>query len=170
MGLQDTFSVEMKTCSKCQLIKPENAFSKAKKGVNGLRSRCKSCSNEDWKGYYQSNSKQHILRAKQWALANPDKRKKNRKHHNLKTTYGISLEEFNQLLASQSGKCAVCESLLIRPHVDHCHYTKNIRGLLCPGCNVGIGHLKNDPEICRKAALYLESSAAINFIARVPID
>jgi hypothetical protein len=67
------------------------------------------------------------------------------------------------MLADQGGRCAICE----KPHkplptdrfqylhVDHCHDTKKVRGLLCGNCNVGIGNLKHDIEILKKAMSYL---------------
>jgi len=41
-------------------------------------------------------------------------------------------------------------------HVDHCHTTGKFRGHLCPTCNSGIGHLRDDPTLVRNALKYLE--------------
>ena len=41
-------------------------------------------------------------------------------------------------------------------HVDHCHTTGKFRGHLCPTCNTGIGHLRDDPTLVRNALKYLE--------------
>lgn len=73
--------------------------------------------------------------------------------------YGITEEQYQQLLAKQDGVCAICE----RPDrtydhlsVDHDHETGAVRGLLCGHCNHAIGKMGDDPELLRKAALYLE--------------
>lgn len=68
--------------------------------------------------------------------------------------YVLSLEEYEALLTAQAGACAICAG----PgplHVDHCHRTGRVRGLLCPPCNKGIGHLRDDPNTLDKAAAYL---------------
>ena len=61
------------------------------------------------------------------------------KEGNLKSKYGISLDDYNKLLKKQKGRCALC---LRQPRlfsydlgVDHCHKTGRIRGLLCNSCN-----------------------------------
>ena len=77
-----------------------------------------------------------------------------------KRKYGITPEEFNQMLELQKGKCKVCEgdSGGKTFHVDHCHRTGEIRGLLCTYCDTGIGSLKDSVDILKKAILYLENN------------
>jgi len=74
-----------------------------------------------------------------------DKRK-----HNYKNRYGISVEEYDALFAKQNGVCAICE----RPEkltkggklhtlaVDHNHETHQVRGLLCMSCNTKLGYFE----------------------------
>ncbi len=77
--------------------------------------------------------------------------------------YNMTPEDFNALWAEQSGKCAICENDM-EPRgrkkeavaVDHNHETGEVRGLLCRGCNHGIGNLKDDPEVLMRAVRYLE--------------
>lgn len=71
----------------------------------------------------------------------------------LESTYE---EEFSRLLVLQSGLCDICEIQLREPHLDHCHKTGAIRGLLCPKCNKGIGLFNDDTCIIRNALTYLE--------------
>ena len=53
------------------------------------------------------------------------------------------------------GKCDLCGAEETM-HADHCHATGVIRGFLCRACNVGLGHFKDDPELMRRAAEYIE--------------
>lgn len=72
--------------------------------------------------------------------------------------FGLTLEKFQSLIESQNGLCAICE---VRPDilcVDHCHKTGKVRGLLCHGCNRGIGLIGDCPHILKKAAIYVERS------------
>jgi len=74
----------------------------------------------------------------------------------LRYNYGMSLEEFDQLLAEQHNACAICgltssETLC----VDHCHDTGKVRGLLCRRCNSGLGFYDDDPAFMSKAVAYL---------------
>ena len=76
----------------------------------------------------------------------------------VKKLYGIEPEQYKQMHVDQDGKCAICG---VEPktkrglHIDHCHDTGVIRGLLCGGCNTGIGLLQENPEIMTKAIEYL---------------
>jgi len=84
-----------------------------------------------------------------------------RKRH-LKNYYRMTEAQFNELWAQQDGKCGVCsvEMLPKGRHghsvaIDHNHETGAVRGLLCRGCNNGIGCLQDSPEILKAAAQYL---------------
>jgi hypothetical protein len=64
------------------------------------------------------------------------------------------------MLADQDGRCAICytEANGRMWHIDHCHDTGKVRGILCDICNRGIGNLKDDPKLLRQAAEYLEAA------------
>lgn len=53
-------------------------------------------------------------------------------------------------------RCAICSST---NHLvgDHNHATGAARGILCRNCNLAIGHMHDNPEKLRAAALYLEN-------------
>lgn len=139
----------MKKCSQCGEVKENSCFIKSNKTLSGLTSECKNCkkkytiNKEYHKEYYQRN-KEEI-------------NNKNRNNH-LRRTYGISTEQYEQLKRNQNGKCAICggdpTSTL---HVDHCHMTGAIRGLLCNTCNSGLGKLKDSTDLLQKAIKYLEN-------------
>lgn len=72
--------------------------------------------------------------------------------------YGITRAEFEQLLADQTSLCPICTDSLPevdRIHVDHCHGTGRVRGLLCGRCNQGIGLLRESEAIMRRAIAYV---------------
>ncbi|MCX5379288.1 endonuclease VII domain-containing protein [Streptomyces sp. NBC_00091] len=75
----------------------------------------------------------------------------------LKRKYGITEAERDQMIAAQGGLCCLC---LRAPavHVDHCHTTGRVRGVLCFNCNVGLGLLKENPDRFRRAAAYVEGN------------
>ncbi|MEV6294047.1 endonuclease VII domain-containing protein [Streptomyces sp. NPDC051896] len=77
--------------------------------------------------------------------------------HHLKRNYGLTETERDAMVASQYGLCAIC--LAAPPaHVDHCHKTGRVRGVLCFNCNSAIGKLRDDPGAARRAAAYLEGN------------
>lgn len=83
----------------------------------------------------------------------------------LKYTYGITPEEYYDILNKQNKSCAICGSdgtgktwTSSRPLVvDHCHESKKIRGLLCDNCNILIGHSKENIQTLEKAIIYLKN-------------
>jgi hypothetical protein len=78
----------------------------------------------------------------------------------LKVSFGLTLEQFEQMLTRQQGRCAICkEPFKHTPCVDHCHATSRVRELLCMACNRGIGYLRDSADICKSAARYLDRHA-----------
>jgi hypothetical protein len=73
----------------------------------------------------------------------------------LKRRYGITADEADEMLAAQGGLCAICK---VAPavHVDHDHETGGVRALLCFNCNGGLGQFRDDPDVLRAAADYVQ--------------
>lgn len=115
-------------------------------------SRCKPCS---------------VEANREWRKINPDYEKERYQREKVETRerhlirkYGVNLADYKAMLADQGGVCAICG----RPengehysvlHVDHCHTTGRVRGLLCRGCNHMLGHIKDDSGVFLKAVEYL---------------
>ena len=83
-----------------------------------------------------------------------------RRAYNLRRNYGLTIEQYEQLLKDQGGVCAICSEVSTNPRspflfVDHCHSTERVRGLLCGPCNSAIGLLKEREDLFRKAVAYL---------------
>ncbi|WP_265559864.1 endonuclease VII domain-containing protein [Streptomyces hygroscopicus] len=76
----------------------------------------------------------------------------------LKRPYGITEAEHDALIASRGGVCCISLSAPAT-HVDHCHETGRVRGVLCFNCNSGLGLLRDDPAAAHRAADYLEGNA-----------
>lgn len=115
---------------------------------------------------------------KEWGRKYPDKQRAlwraayrrkplNKKHKMLKKSFGISLDQYNQMLLFQNNRCAICGEIeSVRSNnksggikslaVDHCHATGRIRGLLCNRCNIGLGHFKDDIWVLGRTIEYLK--------------
>lgn len=86
---------------------------------------------------------------------------------NLKRKYGISVQEYETFLVRQNGVCAICGNKESHVHksgklkdlaVDHCHDSKQVRGLLCFNCNQGLGRFQDNIEHLHRAIEYLRKS------------
>ena len=163
-----------KRCKHCGELKPLEDFYGDAAARDGRRPECKACSAARRKRWYAENRELEIGRVKAWQQANAERLNAYRREHNARPerkralrdgyyrrTYGLSADDVDAMLAAQGGVCAIC---LRRPdreaslHVDHCHSTGRIRGVLCLNCNQGIGKLGEDPETFRRAAEYLSGS------------
>jgi hypothetical protein len=98
------------------------------------------------------------------------------RHYGLVRYYNIGLTEYAQMFADQGGVCGICkkpeaaklpgrktgltESRVRDLSVDHCHKTGKIRELLCNSCNHILGEAKDDPQVLRAAADYLDKHNA----------
>ncbi|WP_432169062.1 endonuclease VII domain-containing protein [Streptomyces sp. 1222.5] len=95
------------------------------------------------------------------ALVTPEQRRAAR----LWSRYKITAEAYAALLHAQDGACAICRAASPGTshgfwHVDHCHTSGKVRGLLCSTCNTGLGSFRDHPVYLRRAADYLEAAAS----------
>ena len=112
------------------------SFGKNKAAHDGLTAYCRPCHNVVAKG---NRVLQHG----------------STRNFHLKRRYGITAEQYDAMAAGQGSLCLLCR---VRPpkHVDHDHLTGKVRGLLCSGCNQGLGNFKDDAARLRAAADYVE--------------
>jgi Recombination endonuclease VII len=93
------------------------------------------------------------------------------RRYRLTHRYGITIEEYDAILAAQDGGCAICKGR--RPYllaVDHCHRTGNVRGLLCKLCNNRLlTSVRDDVSVLERAIDYLLSPPAYRVIGRRPV-
>jgi hypothetical protein len=86
-----------------------------------------------------------------------------RRKRELPQRYGITVEQYHELLARQDGGCGICGTRAEDNHrgwslpVDHDHATGAVRGILCDRCNRALGLLADDIDLLRKAIKYLEA-------------
>lgn len=90
------------------------------------------------------------------------------RNYGFKYNYGITLDEYADKLKAQNNCCAICgtqhleTNQVTRLHIDHCHKSKKIRGLLCTNCNKGLGHFHDNIEILKQAINYLNEQNISN--------
>jgi hypothetical protein len=131
----------MKTCRKCNTVKPESEFVKRNNRKTGCQPYCKEC-HKAIRVYNQEYAR----------------------NYDLKRMYGLTIDCYNKLLGQQGGVCAICHKPAEEKMkgnkkylcVDHCHDTGVVRGLLCDQCNRAIGLLKEDVSLLKRAISYLE--------------
>lgn len=136
-----------KQCTGCRKWLPFSDFSKARKTKDGLNWRCRKCKLK----HQRENRTPEVGRSYQ-----------------LKSVYGITLKQYNRMLEEQDYVCAVCKMPETHPNnhsktgairrlsVDHDHKTGDVRALLCSGCNVALGRMREDPDRIRALADYAE--------------
>ena len=141
----------LRKCKKCGLEanteEELELFVTANNGsLYGKTQECKECNSRDGRKYRKLESTQ----------------KASRKNH-LKKTYGITLEEYDDMFNEQEGRCKICgttDSQSSSPHfhVDHCHSSGIVRGLLCGPCNQGLGQFKDNIPSLEAAIKYLKEN------------
>ena len=141
----------MKICTQCKQNKTLSSFY-SRKDSTKYQNKCKQCMDSNFKEYYNKN-KSKILTQQQ------TESKFKRRDQELKRRYGISLDEYNLLLEGQNKQCAICKiNISSSSHLDHCHKTKKVRGILCQHCNQGLGQFKDNHLLLQKAIDYLKTN------------
>lgn len=83
-------------------------------------------------------------------------RKKFRNRRQTLKMYGMTFEDYEKLVIEQDSRCAICGIKTENFHIDHCHITNKVRGLLCCKCNPGLGYFSDSVELLEKAIIYLK--------------
>ncbi|MHC5905937.1 endonuclease VII domain-containing protein [Streptomyces sp. S6] len=177
---------EVKRCSRCKEYKPRAAFANNRAMRDGLQANCRECAAAYYEKRQSAKGKTvrpkvevpeghklcrtcgEIKPHSEWTrnrtasdglatLCKTCKAAQGRRDH-LKRQYGITEAQRDQMIAEQKWLCVIC--LKAPPvHVDHCHKTGRVRGVLCFNCNSAIGKLGDDPDAVRRAASYLEGNS-----------
>jgi len=144
-------AVGEKYCARCYTTKPLSGFTVRKTGSRKGHpmSYCKSCRVHRQKQNYNNDTYQRVVRPYQ-----------------LKSKYGISVDEYDRMLEKQGFACAVCGTNdggsakgSKTFAVNHCHKTGAVRGLLCNNCNRCLGLLKDDVNVLESAINYLKGAS-----------
>ena len=135
----------MKECSTCRRTLPLTSFYKDRSRLDGRTRLCKECSKA-------GNAK--------WHREKRDQRRSN----DIKRKYGITSDDYNELLEKQGHKCAICNGdnkhcgSGDKFHIDHCHTSGKVRGLLCGHCNRGLGLFNDNPAVMLAAINYIKEN------------
>lgn len=175
----------MKTCTKCNETKPLDDFDRRLKSSETRRSACRACAEAQrlermWRPTNHGDCAEcgaPIPLAKPGARGGKPRSKfcsracgvaanrrdgaANSRRYTL-ARYGITPADYDAMLESQAGRCAICQtddpaSRSGSWHVDHCHDTGVVRGLLCTRCNIGLGQFRDDAARLRAAIDYLNA-------------
>ena len=159
--------METKRCSKCGNDLPLSAFYQ-RTGSKSHHSACKVCERAMAKDWYERNKDKATAKVKAWRQQNSDAVKQyridNRQKHyrqELVRKYGVEPTWFDEQMRQQGDSCVCCKREFqlgdkqTSPHVDHCHETKAVRGILCNRCNTVLGLCKDDDKLLSSLARYL---------------
>lgn len=133
----------------------------------GYRS-CKACAALRSSTRYRERKKENSKKRRSNPIKHEQDKKKMRETAEKRrlNTYGITKQDYNNLIKVQDNQCAICKNkfnkddLLRTCHIDHDHNTGIVRGLLCSECNLGLGKFKDNKMLLEKAKEYLEGKRA----------
>ena len=158
-----------KYCNRCDTTKPVSEFNKNAKNKDSLAYYCRQCASQTAKDWYEINKEKAKKSKKAWREKNPDYFKEyGERRRSLR--YGITIEQYNDLLDQQNNRCAICrqENEDGKPfHIDHDHSCckgigscgECVRGLLCSHCNWMLGYARDNPETLEEGANYVKRHA-----------
>jgi len=142
-------------------------------GSSSVRGLCKNHYDKYLKERNPEYRKKQLINCTEWARKNRERSREIKRHYAekilplqkrdilLRSKYGLSNEDYNAMLINQNNQCAICgkhkEEIKNKRHlhVDHCHTTGRIRGLLCFRCNFGLGWFQHDPKRFEMALAHL---------------
>ena len=158
-------------CKKCKQVKPLSRFSRDASRPSGYFPWCMDCQNEGSKRGAWQNPDDELNGHVCPLCDTPIRGRHNRRFCSntckgrvaaLKSQYGITPEQYRQMVDDCAGRCPIC---LKRPtlwNVDHAHKTKQVMGAVCTACNVGaLAFTFHDVEFVRRLLDFLENPPAL---------
>lgn len=123
----------LKFCSGCFTIKNLSEFYIHKTSLGGVRSNCIKCEEG------------------------------NRKKYHIAFKYNLTMMEFEKMVLDQNNKCKICNNEFTdcskrTMHIDHCHNSEKVRGLLCSQCNTALGLFNDEVSNLENAIKYLKEN------------
>lgn len=119
---------------------------------DGISSWCKNCRKDSTRKWNSLNTNRARKKYTREYLQ--------QREYTLLHRYGINLNDYEDILKSQNYSCAICKKeakeMTYHLHVDHCHTTGKVRGLLCSPCNVFLGYARDNTEVFKEAIRYIE--------------
>ena len=150
----------MRTCKRCNKQKLEGEFRKRKPPKSGYYTICRSCQSELVIKARDKNPNFYSERYNKRVKRSPDYMKIRRIER-----YGITVDDYENLLVSQNYCCAICgthvSKLPKRLHIDHDHETGVVRGLLCFKCNYGLGMFNDSINKIQSLIKYLKNHESL---------
>lgn len=155
--IPESRSTKAQTCSKKCSVDLQNAL--RQQAIIALREarHCDYCgkqmpASKRLGARFCSEECKKTVQDARWREQNP--------HYNRMYLYNLPAAEYEAMLEVQQNRCAICRTEDWGgkhgvPHVDHCHETRKVRGLLCDACNAGLGRFKDRPDVLEAAAAYL---------------
>ena len=123
----------MKICSICKQELSLSLFHKRtyKTGNIGYQSKCKKCSTDVKKTYYNT-------------------------HEYARRRFKLTEDQYNDLMKNEN--CQICNVELTKKCIDHCHSTNKVRGVLCNNCNTALGLVGDNASTLQKMIEYLSTN------------
>lgn len=173
-----------KRCARCKKLKLVSDFYRNRSRKDGLQHTCKQCRKAFKAGYYRNvETQRQVVAGKKVCRTcgemkpldeylrqptNRDGRRSDckacsiarRREYELRRRYGLTNLAWEAMFEGQGRACAICRdgSESMGWNVDHDHKSGKVRGILCGRCNTALGLLRDSPDLCIDAAMYLERS------------
>lgn len=138
--------VEEAKCIKCNVVKPREDFGIDKRTNNIRGYTCKAC------------------RAKKEKERRLELGKDEMRIRRTKSHYNVTRKEAERLCSVSECECCGTKFILSdkmfpsQPHIDHCHETGKVRGVLCAGCNLALGHAREDINVLNNLIKYINKN------------
>ncbi len=173
---------QLYACQTCFEVLTDENWSPSMQGATGYRPRyiCKSCwtarqrryeAKKDPEQTRKEKRESRQRREKSWTPKRREIERRRKYEIWVRKQYGLTLRDVDRMYDEQGGRCGICGTRQPRGrggfHVDHCHSTNKVRGLLCAPCNMMLGLAEDSKEKLMKAMHYLETHKPVSFVRQM---